>query len=301
MQNKTKMRTRQSNKKTVLVIGGTRFFGIPMIEKLIKDGYDVTIATRGMTADDFGDEVRRIKLNIYEPQSVKEVLQGKQYDVVIDKMGYGSLDVKSVLDVVECEHFIHMSTAGVYEMDHFDIKEEEYDPHQEKLVWCTRGQYDYDFTKRMAEAAIVQAYPGQKYSIIRSPFVLGKNDYTKRLEFYVNHIAKQMPMDIDNMEQAFCVANADSLGKFMAKLVETDGVGIINYCSDGQITVAQIVQKAETMLQKKAILSATGERAPYNGTRANSLSTEKVKKLGFEVDRINTWMDDLIEYYVNQI
>ena len=32
----------------VLVVGGTRFFGIPMVEKLIADGHDVTIATRGL-------------------------------------------------------------------------------------------------------------------------------------------------------------------------------------------------------------------------------------------------------------
>ncbi len=33
----------------VLVVGGTGFFGIPMVEKLIADGHDVTIATRRKT------------------------------------------------------------------------------------------------------------------------------------------------------------------------------------------------------------------------------------------------------------
>lgn len=31
----------------ILVIGGTRFFGIHMVNELLTAGYDVTIATRG--------------------------------------------------------------------------------------------------------------------------------------------------------------------------------------------------------------------------------------------------------------
>lgn len=44
----------------VLVLGGTRFFGIHMVKDLINKGYDITIATRGKTMDEFGDAVSRI-------------------------------------------------------------------------------------------------------------------------------------------------------------------------------------------------------------------------------------------------
>ena len=47
----------------ILVIGGTRFFGIPMIEELLKSGHDVTIATRGLSADSFGSRVKRLILD----------------------------------------------------------------------------------------------------------------------------------------------------------------------------------------------------------------------------------------------
>lgn len=32
----------------ILVIGGTRFFGIPMVNELLAHGHNVTIATRGL-------------------------------------------------------------------------------------------------------------------------------------------------------------------------------------------------------------------------------------------------------------
>lgn len=44
----------------ILVIGGTRFFGIHMVNELLKLGHDVTIATRGKSSDGYGDNVQRI-------------------------------------------------------------------------------------------------------------------------------------------------------------------------------------------------------------------------------------------------
>lgn len=38
-------------------IGGTRFFGIDMVNELLTAGLDVTIATRGKASDSFGDKV----------------------------------------------------------------------------------------------------------------------------------------------------------------------------------------------------------------------------------------------------
>ena len=44
----------------ILVIGGTRYFGIHMVNKLLEQGHAVTIATRGKTPDSYGDKVERI-------------------------------------------------------------------------------------------------------------------------------------------------------------------------------------------------------------------------------------------------
>lgn len=47
----------------ILVLGGTKFFGVPMIYQLLEDGHKVTVATRGRYADHFGDKVNRITLD----------------------------------------------------------------------------------------------------------------------------------------------------------------------------------------------------------------------------------------------
>ena len=46
----------------ILVIGGTRFFGIHMVNKLLELWHSVTIATRGNAKNNFGDRVSRIIL-----------------------------------------------------------------------------------------------------------------------------------------------------------------------------------------------------------------------------------------------
>lgn len=279
----------------VLVIGGTRFFGIPMVDRLLQLGHDVTIATRGVTTDKFGKFVKRIRINIYDPASVKLALYGKSYDVVIDKMGYGSLDIANILDNVACDRFIHMSTAGVYTLDHYNIREEEFNPSDVSLVWYTRGECDYDTLKRLAEAAIVQKYSDIPSVMVRSPFVLGKNDYTNRLYFYLEHIQSQKPMYIDNMDHQFCVANADELGEFMADLVDSDIEGPVNFCSNGLISIRDIVTYGERLIGKQAVLSADGDKAPYNGTLSNSLDLTKAEKSYGFIRNVRDWIFNLIE------
>ncbi len=55
----------------ILVLGGTRFFGIPMVNELISKGHDITIATRQNARDDFGDKVKRIKVERTDAESMK--------------------------------------------------------------------------------------------------------------------------------------------------------------------------------------------------------------------------------------
>lgn len=102
----------------ILVIGGTRFFGIHMVHELLDKGHEVTIATRGITPDDFGDKVKRIVFQRTDEQSVKEVLSGEHYDVVIDKIAYCSNDIKYVMDAVDCDKYIYMSSMSVYDPKH---------------------------------------------------------------------------------------------------------------------------------------------------------------------------------------
>lgn len=269
-----------------------------MVRNLLNDGHDVTIATRGMTEDEYGDKVSRIKIDIYDKASVEAALSGKKYDVVIDKIGYGASDVNNVLSNVECEKFIHMSTAGVYRLDHYLISEEEFDPRAINIRWGTRGDFEYDELKKMAEAVLAQKYDYLEWSVVRSPYVLGRDDYTNRLFFYVEKIINGYEIKIDNLDSSISVANGDELGNFMAKLAIKKAIGEVNSCAEGTIKIRDIIEYIESKSGKIARISEDGINAPYNGMGSYSLCLDKARENNYLFSNVDEWIYDLLDYYL---
>ena len=148
-----KYRNKGDTTVNILVIGGTRFFGIHMVNELLTAGYDVTIATRGKASDSFGDKVKRIFLERTKEESVREALSGTHYDVVIDKIAYCSNDIKYVMDVIDCDKYIYMSSTSVYNPKHINTVEADFDGIENELIWCDRKAFPYEQIKRQAECA----------------------------------------------------------------------------------------------------------------------------------------------------
>ncbi len=285
----------------ILVIGGTRFFGIHMVNELLNNGHDVTIATRGCAPDQYGDRVKRIILERTDGESVKRALSGTHYDVVIDKIAYCSNDIRYVLDVVDCDRYIHMSSTSVYNPKHINTIESDFDGFSKDFVWCDRSAFPYEQIKRQAEYALCQKYPDKNWIAVRYPFAIGKDDYTKRLLFYVEHTMKSIPMNIDNLDYQMGYIRSDEAGKFMAFLVDKDVRGAINGSSEGTISIKEIIDYVEMQTGTKAIISKEGEAAPYNGEPEYSINTEKAKGLGFRFSVLHDWIYELLDYYIQLV
>lgn len=285
----------------VLVLGGTRFFGIPMVEELMNQGHDVTIATRQTTKDNFGDGVNRIQVERTDPIQMEQAFKGKHFDIVYDKIAYCSNDIKYGMDVIDCDTYIYMSSTAVYEPKKIDTKEEEFDAASKELVWCNRFDFPYDEIKRQAECALWQKYSDRNWIAVRYPFVIGKDDYTERLLFYVEHVMKSVPMNIDNLDAQMGFIRSDEAGKFMAFLAEKDFKGAINGCSKGTISLREIIDYVEKKTGTKAIIDEEGDNAPYNGEPEYSINTDKAEKLGFQFSNLKDWIYDLIDYYIEMV
>ncbi|MBR1675417.1 MAG: NAD-dependent epimerase/dehydratase family protein [Eubacterium sp.] len=284
----------------ILVLGGTRFFGIPMVEQLLADGHEVTIGTRGRAADSFGDRVKRVVFERTDSDSIRSVFAGKHYDVVIDKIAYCSNDIKKLLDIIDCDRYIYMSSTAVYEPKHINTVEEDFDGAKKELIWCDRPDFPYDEIKRHAECALSQVYPDRNWIAVRYPFVIGRTDYTERLRFYVEHVMKGMPMYIDNIDSQMGFIGAEEAGRFIAYLVDKDFHGPINGCSTGTISLREVIDYVEKKTGCKAVLSEDGDKAPYNEEVEYSINTEKAAGLGFEFSVLKEWIYDLIDFYIGQ-
>lgn len=285
----------------ILVIGGTRFFGIPMVEELLRRGHEVTIATRGRAQDPFGDSVERLVIERIDANSMKNVFVGRWFDIVIDKIAYCSNDIKSAMESLTCGKYIYMSSTAVYEPKHFDTREADFDGLGTKCIWCDRQAFPYDGIKRQAEYALWQEYADRNWIAVRYPFVIGRDDYTERLRFYVEHTMKGIPMNIDNLDCQMGFIGSDEAGKFMAFLAETDYKGPVNGCSAGTVSVREIINYVEARTGAKAVICAEGDTAPYNGEPEYSINTEVAAKLGFRFSNLKEWIFELVDYYIERI
>lgn len=285
----------------ILVIGGTRFFGIHMVKELLEKGHDVTIATRGISSDEYGDKVKRIILERTNKESVKEALSGTHYDVVIDKIAYCSNDIKYVMEAVDCDKYMHTSSTSVYEPKHMNTMESDFDGTSKELIWCDRFAFPYEQIKRQAEYALWQKYSSHNWIAVRYPFAIGKDDYTKRLLFYIEHVMKSIPMNIDNLDCQMGFIRSDEAGKFMAFLVDKDVKGAINGSAEGTISIREIIDYVEKKTGSKAIIDKGGENAPYNGESEYSINTEKAQALGFQFSVLHDWIYELLDYYIEVI
>ena len=283
----------------ILVVGGTKYFGIPMVQKLIEQGHKITIATRQKMQDCFGEHVERIKIERTDLESLKNAFSGRIFDVVIDKLAYCSNDIKYIMEAVCFDKYIHMSSTAIYQPKVVDTREELFDGLNKKLVWCNRSDFSYDEIKRQAECALWQEYRDRNWIAVRYPFVTSKGDYTKRLLFYIEHAIKGIPMNIDNVDSRMSLIHAREAGEFLAYLVDKDFKGAINWCSDNTVSIREILNYVETKTGKKSIIHSLGDTAPYNGEPDHCINTDKAKKLGYQFSNLNDWLWDLVDYYID--
>ncbi len=288
---------------TILVLGGTRFFGIPMIEKLLSEGHEITIATRGLTPDNFGDRVKRIRCDLFDYSQVEKVLGNLSFDAVIDKITYSSNELRAVMDAVNCETLIHMSTCSVYMHDHFEIKEEEFDPYSAEIVWNDRMEADYATNKKRSEQVLFQ-YQGkaeQKRKIsVRYPFVVGPHDYTDRLRFYVRHLTEGKAMMIDDADAQIGFIEEKEAGEFFSFLLKTDFEGTINGAAEGTVSINEILSYLSKKTGKNPEISSNGDPAPYNGMLSHSYSLERSRQLGYRFEKISSWLYPLLDDYLKE-
>lgn len=279
----------------ILVLGGTRYFGIHLVEELLQKGHHVTIATRGITKDSFGSNVDRIILDRTNSESLNNNLKNMKFDIVYDNLSYSSNEVKFLLDVVKTKRYIMTSTMSVYNDFHNNMRESEFNPLNHTLTWCSRQDFTYDEIKRQAESALFQVYPEIPAVAVRFPWVIGIDDYTKRLHFYVEHVVKGIPMNIDNLNSSLTFINSNEAGEFLSWLATQDFVGVINGCSFGGITIRQILNYIEERTSKQAVIYREADSAPYNGAPSFSISTEKAASIGFRFSNLEDWFFELLD------
>lgn len=286
--------------KKVLVLGGTRFFGKYLVQSLIDQGLDVTIATRGNTKDSFGDQVNRIIFDRTEEESIKIALTKETYEVIYDNIAYTSNDIEILLRHVTPKRYIVTSSMSAYHELHFDLNEADFDPAEEPFRLVSSEEVDYAQGKRTVEEILTQKYSQIPSVFVRFPYVIGADDYTKRFTFYIDHLIKQKPMAVDNLTHQMSFVDAQEAGKFLAFLGTSSFTGPINGASKGTISLEEVLQYVSKKTGLSPLFSETGDQGPYNGTPAYSINVALAEEIGFSFSQLQDWIYQLCDWEIAQ-
>lgn len=281
---------------TALVFGGTRFFGKQLVNVLLENSYEVTIATRGLTKDTYKNSVKRITVDRNDRSSLEKVFCKQYYDLIFDNICYSPNEAISTSEVFKGKvgRYIFTSTLSVYEegMGH---KEEDYDPYGYSIRFGEREAFDYGEGKRLAEAVFFQKAEFPVIAV-RFPVVIGKEDYTNRLLSYYEAIVQDTPLYIDNLENKMVFITAQEAGRFLHWISTTEFKGPINACTNGTIKINEIIGLCEEKAKKKWLVGSQDSDVvgAFNGFYEYTLDNGKAKQMGFRFNEIKTEVEALL-------
>jgi len=296
----------------VLVVGGARFLGRHIVRRLLEDGREVTLLNRGLTPDDFGDEVRRLRGDRKDGGAFKTLAGSRDWDAVVDLIAYDAEDSRSAVETFRGRvgHFIHISTSAVYIVTRdypCPLREEDYDREPSPRPAANDGLWLYGTKKRDAEDVLGAAHGehGFPCTSLRLPIVIGERDYTLRAYSYFLRVGDGKPLILP--DGGLCPSTYVYAGDVAAAVSANLGNAVsfgraYNLAQTEIVSLREFVMKSAAVLGAKpeivdipkAVLDRTGlgrEFSPFSIRRPFVLSIERAaREWGFVPSPFDGWL-----------
>lgn len=97
-------------------MGGTNFNGLALVHELVRQGHAVSVLNRGRSQAEIPDSVGRLVADRSQPDTVRAVLAGTEWDAVCDITAYHPQDVELMIDLFSGRlgHYIFASSTVTY-------------------------------------------------------------------------------------------------------------------------------------------------------------------------------------------
>ncbi|WP_308637584.1 NAD-dependent epimerase/dehydratase family protein [Paenibacillus silvisoli] len=285
--------------RQVLVLGGTRFFGKKLVERLLEAGDEVTIVTRGAHAHPFGERVKHLKVDRTDAEQLATAIGEARYDVVYDNICYMPKEAEESVKLFagRAGKYIVTSTLSVYPFGEPRKTEAFFDSQTYPIPKPYPDDIHYGEGKRLVEAVFFQkaSFP---VAAVRFPIVLGEDDYTRRLHFHVEHVQQGLPLGIPNADAAMSFIDADEAASFLDWLGRTpEATGPFNACSRGEISPGAIVALIEQATGKTAYVALETDEphsSPFGVPEPWYMDIAKAEEAGYRFRELTDWLPPLI-------
>ena len=218
----------------ILVMGGTRFVGRPLVARLQAQGHALTLFTRGKNPVPAGVE------HLCGDRSSDEglsALQGRSFDVIVDSSGRKQEDSSRVVAITGApsHRFVYVSSAGVY---------------ADSDQWPLNESSPTDPQSRHAGKADTEAWlrrEGIAFTSFRPTYIYGPGNYNPVERWFFDRIVHNRPIPLPGDGSTITqLGHVEDLAEAMARCIEVDAAANRIYnCSGKQgITFRGLIRSA---------------------------------------------------------
>ena len=302
--------------KNILVIGGTRYFGKLLVQRLLAAGNKVTIATRGHAPDPFGARITRIRVDRRNERAMLAAFANVDvYDVVYDQMCYGPIDAAIAVRVFagKAKRYVVASTIDVYRglmgkqdtpfaEDDLNVLAQPIDTsypwHDPKLA-----NLSYVAGKVQAEAYLYRDGTLPLVTVRIGHVLAGADDFTGRLAHYVDLARQYGTLRYANAAAASSFMSAQIVSDFLVWTGAQSFIGPVNAASEGGLSAFDIYQRVGMVIDAPvraipvAQASGPGELSPFDYPAPFMMNMSRARQLGYKFGHCDDWIDDLIRQH----
>lgn len=219
----------------ILVIGGSRFLGKAFVEEAQRKGHEITVFNRGNN----NHVLNGVEILTGDRNGDLEILKGRRWDAVLDTSGLIPRSVRNLTSILkgQTDFYAFVSSISVYEdwikkgiiedypVQSMSAKEaDELTKNPDAPILQYYGQF-----KTLCEQEAENNMPGKVLNI-RAGQLVGENDYTDRLPYWVDRIASGgkvlAPGNPDNVYVQ--LIDVKDLAAWTLKMMEEKNAGTYN-------------------------------------------------------------------------
>ncbi|SBO42037.1 putative nucleotide sugar epimerase [Cyanobium sp. NIES-981] len=218
----------------ILVMGGTRFVGRPLVEQLLTQGHALTLFTRGRNPVPGG--VEHLVGDRSDPEALAP-LAGRRFDVIVDSSGRSLADSQAVLERTGApgHRFVYVSSAGVY---------------ADSELWPLDEESPTDPASRHAGKAETEAWLRQQgipFTSFRPTYIVGPGNYNPVESWFFDRILHGRPVPLPGDGSTITqLGHVRDLATAMARCIEVEASAnrIYNCTGSKGVTFRGLVEAA---------------------------------------------------------